>query len=38
LNVGYRLEGEEIFHGTKNGVDYEILMSLFTKIQDVVLP
>jgi SAM-dependent methyltransferase len=36
LNVGYRLEGEEIFHGTKNGVDYEILISLFTKIQDAV--
>jgi len=37
LNVGYRLEREEIFPGTKNGVDYEILISLFTKIQDVAL-
>jgi SAM-dependent methyltransferase len=31
LNVGYRLEREEIFSGTKNGVEYEILMSLFAK-------
>ena len=31
LNVGYRLEAEEIFRGTKNGVDFEILISLFTK-------
>jgi SAM-dependent methyltransferase len=31
LNVGYRLEHEEVFRGTKNGVDYEILMSLFAK-------
>jgi SAM-dependent methyltransferase len=28
LNAGYELETEEIFRGTKNGVDYEILMSL----------
>jgi SAM-dependent methyltransferase len=33
LNVGYRLDAEEIFHGTKNGVDYEILISLFVKIE-----
>src|SRR5262245_27206359 len=32
LNVGYGLEREEIFHGVKNGVDYEILISLFAKI------
>jgi SAM-dependent methyltransferase len=31
LNVGYRLETEEIFHGTKNGVDFEILISLLAK-------
>ena len=31
LHVGYRLEAEEIFRGTKNGVDFEILLSLFTK-------
>lgn len=30
-NVGYRLEKEELFQGTKNGVDFKILMSLFTK-------
>lgn len=31
LNVGYRLETEEIFRGTKNGVDFEILISLCAK-------
>jgi SAM-dependent methyltransferase len=31
LNVGYRVENEEIFRGVKNGVEYEILMSLFLK-------
>ena len=31
LNVGYQLEAEEIFHGTKNGVDIEVLISLFHK-------
>jgi SAM-dependent methyltransferase len=31
LNVGYRLETEEIFRGTKNGVDFEILISLLVK-------
>jgi SAM-dependent methyltransferase len=30
-NVGYQLETEEIFRGTKHGVDFEILISLFTK-------
>lgn len=30
-NVGYRLESEEVFRGTKNGVDFEILMSRFMK-------
>lgn len=32
LNVGYQLEAEEIFQGLKNGVDFEVLISLFTKI------
>ena len=31
LNVGYRIEAEEIFHGTKNGVDIEVLISLYQK-------
>ena len=31
LNVGYRLEAEEVLRGVKNGVDFEILISLFTK-------
>jgi SAM-dependent methyltransferase len=34
LNVGYRLEAEEIFHGTKSGVDIEVLISLFVKPSD----
>jgi SAM-dependent methyltransferase len=31
-NVGYQLEAEEIFRGTKNGVDFEVLISLFAKV------
>lgn len=31
VNVGYRLESEEIFRGTKDGVDLEVLISLFAK-------
>jgi SAM-dependent methyltransferase len=34
-NVGYGIEREEVFAGTKNGVEYEILMSLFTKVPDI---
>lgn len=30
-NVGFRLEREETFRGNKNGVEYEVLMSLFEK-------
>jgi SAM-dependent methyltransferase len=33
-NVGYRLEAEEVFNGTKKGVDFQVLMSLFTKAPD----
>lgn len=31
LNVGYQLETEDRFRGTKNGVNFEILISLFVK-------
>ncbi|MEX2220195.1 MAG: class I SAM-dependent methyltransferase [Candidatus Rokuibacteriota bacterium] len=31
LNVGFRLDREEIFPGTKNGVEYEVLISLFAR-------
>ena len=31
VNVGYRIESEEIFRGAKSGADIEVLMSLFTK-------
>ena len=30
-NVGYRVETEEFLHGTKDGVDVEILITLFQK-------
>jgi SAM-dependent methyltransferase len=30
-NVGYALEAEEIFRGNKNGVEFEVLISLFAK-------
>jgi SAM-dependent methyltransferase len=31
VNVGYRLESEEMFRGEKDGADIEVLISLFTK-------
>ena len=31
LNVGYRLEAEEIFRGSKDGAALETLISLFAK-------
>jgi SAM-dependent methyltransferase len=34
VNVGYRLESHEIFTGTKNGVDLEVLISLFVKSEN----
>ena len=34
LNVGFGLDTEEIFSGTKNGVDYKILVSLFGKARE----
>ena len=34
LNVGYHLEAEEIFHGTKHGVDIEVLISFFGKVTE----
>jgi SAM-dependent methyltransferase len=30
-NAGYRIAAEEVFKGTKKGVEFEVLMSLFTK-------
>ncbi len=33
-NVGYQLAAEELFKGTKKGVDFEVLISLFTKGSD----
>jgi predicted TPR repeat methyltransferase len=32
LNVGYELESESVFGGTKNNVELEVLVSLFQKI------
>ena len=34
LNVGFQLEAEEIFHGTKHGVDIEVLISRFGKLAE----
>jgi SAM-dependent methyltransferase len=34
LNVGYALEAEEAFHGSKDGVPLEVLITLFTKPAD----
>jgi len=31
LNVGYRPEAEEVVAGTKDGVEYEVLVALFSK-------
>jgi SAM-dependent methyltransferase len=31
VNVGYRIETEEVFKGTKKGVDFEVLMTLYRK-------
>ena len=31
INVGYRPEAEEVVAGTKDGVDYEVLVALFSK-------
>ena len=32
LNVGYELETEEVYVGTKNGVELEVLISLFVRV------
>ena len=37
VNVGYRLESEEIFRGTK-GVELEVLISLFAKAPEKEVP
>ena len=34
LNVGYQREAEEIVHGTRNGLEYRTLVTLFTKRKD----
>jgi predicted TPR repeat methyltransferase len=31
VNVGYTIETEEVFKGAKKGVDFEVLMTLYTK-------
>jgi SAM-dependent methyltransferase len=33
VNVGYQVNAEEIFRGTKNGVDIEVLITLFGKTE-----
>lgn len=34
VNVGYRLESEEMFRGVKDGIDIEVLISVFHKAPD----
>jgi SAM-dependent methyltransferase len=34
INVGYRIKTEETFRGTKNGVDIEVLITLFEKLNE----
>jgi SAM-dependent methyltransferase len=34
LNVGYQIKSEEIFKGTKNGVEIEVLITLFKKMNE----
>ena len=33
INVGYELTAENIFHGTKNGVSLDVIISVFTRIE-----
>ena len=33
-NVGYQIEAEDLFKGTKKDVTFEVLMSLFAKVSD----
>jgi SAM-dependent methyltransferase len=37
LNVGYKLEAEEIFRGTKDDAHLEVLISLFAKVPEEVV-
>jgi len=37
LSVGYRLEAEEVFRGTKDDTDLEVLISLFAKAHNEVV-
>jgi SAM-dependent methyltransferase len=34
INVGYQIKTEETFRGTKNGVDIDVLITLFEKLND----
>jgi SAM-dependent methyltransferase len=34
INVGYRIKTEETFRGTKNGVDIDVLITLFEKLNE----
>jgi predicted TPR repeat methyltransferase len=36
VNVGFAIEAEEIFKGTKKGVDFEVLMTLYAKAPGTV--
>ena len=34
INVGYHIKNEETFRGTKNGVDIDVLITLFEKVNE----
>ncbi len=38
VNVGYRIESEQIFRGIKDGVDIEVLITLFSKAENANRP
>ena len=37
-NVGYQVNSEEVFHGTKNGVPIEMLITLLEKKTEETTP
>jgi hypothetical protein len=34
VNVGYRIESEEVYKATKRGVEFEVLMTLYCKPEE----
>jgi hypothetical protein len=38
VNVGYRIEAEEVYKAAKKGVDFEVLMTLYRKLPEQKSP